>query len=73
MMYMLQRFAIGSDQPGLVVRHTDFRAVVAHDDLGVAQVRGRHAGEQVMLDLIVQTTEVISISLPPLTFRDVNT
>jgi hypothetical protein len=54
---VLQGLSVGGDEAGLLVGDTDLDAVCLHDRLSLAQVRGRHGGEQVVLDLVVQAAQ----------------
>ncbi len=56
-MHVLQRLPVGLDQPGLGVRHAEGRAVGLDQGLGEAQMRSRHAREEMVLDLVVQPAE----------------
>src|SRR5690348_16654994 len=56
-MQVAQPLDVRAEQAGLGVRHAVLPAEVGDQPLGVPQVRPRHAGEQMMLDLIVEATE----------------
>ena len=52
-----QGLPIRLDQAGLLVGHADLGAVRLHNRLRLGQVRRRHAGEEVVLDLVVEPAE----------------
>ena len=54
---VVQRLRVGVDQAGFTVSQAVFVAKAPDDWLGVAEVGSRHAGKQVMLDLVVQAAE----------------
>jgi hypothetical protein len=56
-MEVAEHLPIGGDKRGLVVTNRVLGTEVTHQTLGRAQVRPRHGGEQVVLDLEIEAAE----------------
>ena len=56
-MEVTEHLPIGGDKRGLVVTNRVLGTEVTHETLGPAQVRPRHGGEEVVLDLEIEAAE----------------
>src|SRR2546421_11481038 len=56
-MEVAQHLHVGVDQAGFAIGHTVLAAELMYERLGATQVGSGHAGEQVVLDLVVEPSQ----------------